>query len=79
MGSPQESPESPDRLGVEECSNQLEIVLQNALYSQKDQIALIVRESTVCMCLTDFRLFISFKETTALAFRLWERALLEAV
>ena len=28
----------------------------------------------MCMCLTDFRVFMSYKETNALVFRQWERA-----
>ena len=49
---------------------QAEIVLQNVLHSQKDQIASTVRES-LRMCLTDFRGFMSFKETNLNALNFW--------
>ena len=53
-----------DTLSNVRIIQEVEIVLQNAPYSQKDQIASTERES-MCMCLTDFRVLMSFKETNA--------------
>jgi hypothetical protein len=51
----------------------VEIVLQNALHSQKGQITIRLRE-IMNMRLSDFSTFLEFKKFTAAAYSLWERA-----
>jgi hypothetical protein len=52
---------------------QVGIVLQNALHSQKGEITLRLKES-MCMRLSYFSSFLQFKKCTAAAYSLWERA-----
>ncbi len=51
---------------------QVEIVLQNALHSQKGEITTRLRE-TMRMRIFDFNSFLLFKRKIAVAYRLWER------
>ncbi len=52
---------------------QVEIVLQNALHSQKGEITTKLREY-MRMRITDFGAFLRFKKHIVITYSLWERA-----
>jgi len=66
-------PQSSDTLSYLFQLQQVEIVLQNALHSQKGDIALKLREH-MRMRITDFGAFLRFKKHIAITYLLWERA-----
>jgi hypothetical protein len=66
-------PQSSDTLSYLFQLQQVEIVLQNALHSQKGDIALKLREN-MRMRITDFGAFLRFKKHIAITYSLWERA-----
>ncbi len=66
-------PQSSDTLSYLFQLQQVEIVLQNALHSQKGDIALKLREH-MRMRITDFCAFLKFKKHIAITNSLWERA-----
>jgi hypothetical protein len=52
---------------------QVEIVLQNALHSQKGEITIRLREH-MCMLISYFSVFLHLKKQLEITYSLWERA-----
>ena len=67
------SPPNRDTLSYVSQLQQVEIVLQNALHSQKGVITTRLRE-TMRIRLSNFSFFLQLKKCTAAAYSLWERA-----
>jgi hypothetical protein len=66
-------PQSSDTLSYLFQLQQVEIVLQNALHSQKGEITIKLREH-MRMRITNFGAFLRFKKHIAITYSLWERA-----
>jgi hypothetical protein len=67
------SPQSSDTLSYLFQLQQVEIVLQNVLHSQKGEITIKLREHML-MRITVFSAFLRFKKHISITYSLWERA-----